>query len=135
MAKQHISFTLNGAQTNVLAEPRERLMHVLREPLGQTESHIGCENSLCGARTVDMGGESVLRECLAGKDEGAHGKYLHHKHFFNWDVGDKDDTDRVFDSAEVTFEFEQTTLYVCCTGCQHTFANAPKAHLTQGAHA
>ena len=59
MAKQHISFTLNGAQTDVLAEPRELLIHVLREQLGQTGSHIGCETSHCGACTVDMDGESV----------------------------------------------------------------------------
>ena len=37
--------------------------------------------------------------------------------------------------AEHTFEFEQTTYYFCCAGCQHTFAEAPKLHLTQGADA
>jgi xanthine dehydrogenase accessory factor len=35
--------------------------------------------------------------------------------------------------AEHTFEFEQTTYYFCCAGCQHTFAKAPKTHLTQSA--
>jgi carbon-monoxide dehydrogenase large subunit len=50
----------------------------------------------------------VLREDLAGKDEGAHGKRLHHNHIFTWDVGDKDDTDRVFDTAEVTVNEQMT---------------------------
>ena len=59
MAKQHISFTLNGQQTDVLVEPRELLIHVLREQLGQTGAHIGCETSHCGACTVDIDGQSV----------------------------------------------------------------------------
>jgi len=59
MAKQHISFTLNGQSVDVLAEPRELLIHVLREQLNQTGSHIGCETSHCGACTVDLNGQSV----------------------------------------------------------------------------
>ena len=59
MAKQHISFKLNGQPVDVLAEPRELLVHVLREQLGHTGAHIGCETSHCGACTVDMNGESV----------------------------------------------------------------------------
>lgn len=59
MAKQQISFTLNGQQVDVLAEPRELLIHVLREQLLLTGAHIGCETSHCGACTVDIDGESV----------------------------------------------------------------------------
>ncbi|MEJ2345749.1 MAG: (2Fe-2S)-binding protein [Gammaproteobacteria bacterium] len=59
MAKQHISFTLNGQTVETLVEPRELLIHVLREQLGQTGSHIGCETSHCGACTVDFNGRSV----------------------------------------------------------------------------
>lgn len=59
MAKQQISFTLNGQQVDVLAEPRELLIHVLREQLQLTGAHIGCETSHCGACTVDIDGESV----------------------------------------------------------------------------
>jgi carbon-monoxide dehydrogenase small subunit len=72
MAKQHISFTLNGAQVDVLAEPRELLIHVLREQLNQTGSHIGCETSHCGACTVDLNGQSV-KSCtvLAVQADGA----------------------------------------------------------------
>ena len=59
MAKKHISFTLNGAAMEVLVEPRELLIHTLREQLRQTGSHIGCETSHCGACTVDLNGKSV----------------------------------------------------------------------------
>ncbi len=59
MAKTHISFTLNGQSVDVLVEPRELLIHVIREQLQQTGSHIGCETSHCGACTVDIDGESV----------------------------------------------------------------------------
>ena len=59
MAKKHISFKLNGQQVDVLVEPRELLVHVLREQLGLTGTHIGCETSHCGVCTVDLNGESV----------------------------------------------------------------------------
>jgi carbon-monoxide dehydrogenase small subunit len=59
MDKKHISFTLNGSTVEVLVEPRELLIHTLREQLSQTGSHIGCETSHCGACTVDFNGESV----------------------------------------------------------------------------
>ncbi len=59
MAKTHIAFTLNGQPVETLVEPRELLIHVIREQLSQTGSHIGCETSHCGACTVDLNGESV----------------------------------------------------------------------------
>ena len=59
MAKQQISFTLNGEAVDALVEPRHLLIHVLREALAQTGSHIGCETSHCGACTVDLNGRSV----------------------------------------------------------------------------
>ncbi len=59
MAKTHISFKLNGRAVDVLAEPRELLIHVLREQLLHTGPHIGCETSHCGACTVDLNGKSV----------------------------------------------------------------------------
>ena len=72
MAKTQISFNLNGQSVEVLAEPRELLIHVLREQLQQTGSHIGCETSHCGACTVDFNGESV-KSCtlLAVQAQGA----------------------------------------------------------------
>ena len=59
MTKVPVSFTLNGQQVDVLVEPRELLIHVIREQLQQTGSHIGCETSHCGACTVDINGSSV----------------------------------------------------------------------------
>jgi len=47
-------------------------------------------------------GAPVLREDLAGKSEGAHGKRYHHNHIFTWDAGDKEKTDKAFASAQVT---------------------------------
>jgi carbon-monoxide dehydrogenase small subunit len=57
--KQAVSFKLNGKQVDVLVEPRELLIHSLRERLQHTGPHIGCETSHCGACTVDMNGMSV----------------------------------------------------------------------------
>jgi len=62
MAKTHIQFMLNGQEVEALVEPRELLIHVIREQLQQTGSHIGCETSHCGACTVDLNGES-LKSC------------------------------------------------------------------------
>ncbi len=43
----------------------------------------------------------VLREDLVGKMQGAHSERKHDNHIFNWQAGDKEATDRVFDNAEV----------------------------------
>ncbi|PKO82946.1 MAG: carbon-monoxide dehydrogenase large subunit [Betaproteobacteria bacterium HGW-Betaproteobacteria-11] len=47
-------------------------------------------------------GAPVLREDLAGKTEGAHGKRYHHNHIFTWEAGDKAKADVAFSAAEVT---------------------------------
>ena len=57
--KQAVSFKLNGKQVDVVVEPRELLIHSLREKLQHTGPHIGCETSHCGACTVDLNGMSV----------------------------------------------------------------------------
>ena len=57
--KQAVSFKLNGKPVDVLVEPRELLIHSLREKLQHTGPHIGCETTHCGACTVDMNGMSV----------------------------------------------------------------------------
>ena len=59
MAKQHITFNLNGREVDALVEPRELLVHTIRESLGETGTHIGCETSHCGVCTVDLDGVSV----------------------------------------------------------------------------
>jgi carbon-monoxide dehydrogenase small subunit len=72
MAKQLISMTVNGQVHEVAVEPRELLIHTLRERLNLTGSHIGCETSHCGACTVDLDGQSV-KSCtlLAVQADGA----------------------------------------------------------------
>ncbi len=59
MAKTDIKLTVNGQEVTGTVEPRTLLIHFLREQLGLTGSHIGCETSHCGACTVDLNGKSV----------------------------------------------------------------------------
>jgi len=59
MAKMQITLTVNNREVEALAEPRMLLIHLLREELGITGPHIGCDTSHCGACTVDMNGKSV----------------------------------------------------------------------------
>lgn len=59
MTKQTINLNVNGQAVQAEAEPRELLIHVLREQLEITGPHIGCETSHCGACTVDIDGRSV----------------------------------------------------------------------------
>jgi carbon-monoxide dehydrogenase small subunit len=59
MAKMLIRLKVNNRDVETLAEPRVLLIHVLREQLGITGPHIGCDTSHCGACTVDMNGKSV----------------------------------------------------------------------------
>lgn len=73
MAKARmVSFKLNGLDTDVVVEPRELLIHTLREKCSHTGPHIGCETTHCGACTVDMNGMSV-KSCtlLTVQAEGA----------------------------------------------------------------
>lgn len=55
----HVSFEINGKKVEADVEPRELLVHVLRDNLQLTGTHIGCDTSHCGACTVDIDGESV----------------------------------------------------------------------------
>ena len=59
MANTQVTFKLNGADVTAEVEPRQLLIHTLREDLGVTGPHIGCETSHCGACTVDFDGKSV----------------------------------------------------------------------------
>jgi carbon-monoxide dehydrogenase small subunit len=59
MAKQTVAFTLNGQSVKLEVDPRMLLVHVLREELLLTGTHIGCDTSQCGACTVVMDGVSV----------------------------------------------------------------------------
>ena len=53
------TLTVNGAAHQVEIEPRELLVSVLRDRLGLTGTHIGCETTSCGACTVLLDGRSV----------------------------------------------------------------------------
>ena len=59
MARTQITVNVNGKAVEALVEPRTLLIHLLRETLGLTGPHIGCETSHCGACTVDLDGKSV----------------------------------------------------------------------------
>jgi carbon-monoxide dehydrogenase small subunit len=58
-----IEITVNGELRRGRCEPRMTLVDFLRETLGLTGTHIGCEHGVCGACTVLLDGESV-RACL-----------------------------------------------------------------------
>lgn len=58
-----ISFTLNGEAVTEAVEPRTHLADFLRDTLGLTGTHIGCEHGVCGACTVRLDGD-IVRACL-----------------------------------------------------------------------
>jgi carbon-monoxide dehydrogenase small subunit len=51
--------TVNGQTVDALVEPRMLLVHYIRDVLGLTGTHIGCDTSNCGACTCHLDGESV----------------------------------------------------------------------------
>jgi len=54
-----VTLTVNGAARDLRVEPRELLVSVLRDRLGLTGTHVGCETTSCGACTVLLDGRSV----------------------------------------------------------------------------
>ena len=72
MPKKNISLTVNGKIRTATAETRLSLADFLREHLGLTGTHLGCEHGVCGACTIICNGEAV-RSCLmfAVQAEGA----------------------------------------------------------------
>ncbi len=63
IAKRAIALTVNGKQCEGLVEPRLSLADFLRDYLGLTGTHLGCEQGICGSCTVLFNGETV-RSCL-----------------------------------------------------------------------
>ena len=61
--KHRISLTVNGVKYEREVEPRLLLGDFLREDLGLTGLHFGCEHGVCGACTIQMDG-STVRSCL-----------------------------------------------------------------------
>lgn len=58
-----VRIVVNGRMQDVMVAPRQHLVDFLREDLGLTGSHLGCEHGVCGACTVRLDGE-VVRGCL-----------------------------------------------------------------------
>jgi carbon-monoxide dehydrogenase small subunit len=54
-----ISINVNGKSEAATVEPRRLLVHFLREELGLTGTHVGCDTTQCGACTVIMDGQTV----------------------------------------------------------------------------
>jgi carbon-monoxide dehydrogenase small subunit len=61
--KHEITVTINQRQYRGEVEPRKLLTDFLRDDLGLTGTHVGCEHGVCGACTVLLNGEPV-RSCL-----------------------------------------------------------------------
>jgi aerobic carbon-monoxide dehydrogenase small subunit len=72
MSTVPLRLTVNGVRHERDVEPRLLLVHLLREELGLTGTHVGCDTTNCGACTVHLDGESV-KSCtvLAVQADGA----------------------------------------------------------------
>ena len=57
--KSAVTITVNGEPRTAEVEPRTLLVHLLREHLNLTGTHVGCDTSNCGACTVWLDGEAV----------------------------------------------------------------------------
>ncbi len=70
--KKAIKVDVNGVSHSHEVEPRLLLVHYLRDVLGLTGTHVGCETSLCGACTILLDGQAV-KSCtmFAVQAEGA----------------------------------------------------------------
>jgi aerobic carbon-monoxide dehydrogenase small subunit len=71
-ATVRVQATVNGVTRESEVEPRLLLVHWLRDELGLTGTHVGCDTSNCGACTVHLNGEAV-KSCtvLAAQADGA----------------------------------------------------------------
>jgi carbon-monoxide dehydrogenase small subunit len=68
----HVTLEVNGEPREADVEPRKLLVQMLREDLGLTGTHVGCDTSQCGACTVHVDGRAV-KSCtmLAVQADGA----------------------------------------------------------------
>ena len=67
-----ITLTVNGREVTAMVEPRTLLVQLLRDQLGLTGTHVGCDTSQCGACVVHLDGRAV-KSCtmLAVQADGA----------------------------------------------------------------
>lgn len=70
--RETVTVTVNGTTVTREVEPRTLLVDLLRDHLGLTGTHIGCEEGICGACTVEVDGR-IAKSCLmfAVQAEGA----------------------------------------------------------------
>jgi len=54
-----VTIEVNGSRRTVTVEARRLLVHLIREDLGLTGTHVGCDTSQCGACTVEIDGQAV----------------------------------------------------------------------------
>jgi carbon-monoxide dehydrogenase small subunit len=71
---REIEVTVNGRKVSAVVEPRRLLSDFLRDDLGLTGTHIGCEHGICGACTILWDGEAA-RSCLLFAAQ-AHGHHI-----------------------------------------------------------
>jgi aerobic carbon-monoxide dehydrogenase small subunit len=57
--KELIKVSINGRSREAVAEPRLLLVHFIREALGLTGTHVGCDTSNCGACTILLNGKPI----------------------------------------------------------------------------
>jgi carbon-monoxide dehydrogenase small subunit len=76
-ASATVQMTVNGQSYEDTVEPRLLLVHYLRDTLGLTGTHVGCDSTNCGACTVHLNGEAV-KSCtvLAVQADGAQVKTI-----------------------------------------------------------
>ena len=67
-----VTLNVNGVEHHLDVEPRLLLVHAVRDHLGLTGTHVGCDTSNCGACTIHMDGKAV-KSCtvLAVQADGA----------------------------------------------------------------
>jgi len=63
VAERTVAFTVNGKRVELTVPVRKTLADALREDLGLTGTHLGCEHGVCGACTILLDGQAV-RSCL-----------------------------------------------------------------------
>ena len=63
MTTRDVTIRVNGVECHAATETRRTLVDFLRDELGLTGTHVGCEHGICGACTVLLDGEPV-RSCL-----------------------------------------------------------------------
>src|SRR6266550_5064661 len=59
VSRHSVTITVNGARRQAEVESRKLLVHFLRDDLGVTSPHVGCDTTQCGACTVHLDGSAV----------------------------------------------------------------------------